>query len=166
MELSIRRIEKTDYSDLSEIYSFTSVTENTSQLPFLSSSNVEVLFESPNDYTLVAESEGKVIGHVTIFLSNKPRERHSASIAIAVHPEAQGKKVGEILLTNAINQADNWLNLLRLELEVYPDNEAALSLYKKVGFSLEGEKRCCTFKAGKYVNLLIMSRINFPNKNT
>ncbi|WP_426370320.1 GNAT family N-acetyltransferase [Pseudocolwellia sp. HL-MZ7] len=162
MKLNIRRFEQTDVKDLAEIYSYPSVTENTSQVPFLSSSDVEKFFQSPTDYILVAELDNKVIGHVSLILSNKPREKHSASLAIAVHPDSHGKGVGRKLLTEAINQADNWLNLLRLELEVYPENEAALSLYEKFGFQIEGEKKSCSFKAGKFSNLLILARLNMP----
>ncbi len=109
---------------------------------------------------MVAELDEKVIGHVSLLMTNKPREKHSASLAIAVHPDSHGKGVGRQLLAEAINQADNWLNILRLELEVYPDNESALSLYHKFGFKVEGEKKCCNFKAGKFVNLLILARLN------
>jgi putative acetyltransferase len=160
LKLNIRHFEPSDIKDLAEIYSYASVTENTSQVPFLSSRDVDKFFQSPTDYILIAELDDKVIGHVSLILSNKPREKHSASLAIAVHPDSHGKGVGKQLLAEAINQADNWLNILRLELEVYPDNEAALSLYQKFGFKVEGEKKCCNFKAGKFVDLLILARLN------
>lgn len=62
-------------------------------------------------------------------------------------------------MQEAINQADNWLNLVRLELEVHADNHGAIALYKGVGFELEGTKRLSTFKNGKYIDMLLMSRI-------
>jgi putative acetyltransferase len=160
LKLSIRHFEQSDIKDLAEIYSYASVTENTSQVPFLSTCDVGKFFQNPTDYILVAELDEKVIGHVSLILSNKPREKHSASLAIAVHPDSHGKGIGRKLVAEAINQADNWLNILRLELEVYPDNEVALSLYKKFGFEVEGEKKCCNFKAGKFVDLLILARLN------
>jgi len=160
LKLHIRHFEQSDLKDLAEIYSYPSVTENTSQVPFLSSGDVEKFFQSPTDYILVAELDNKVIGHISLIMSNKPREKHSASLAIAVHPDSHGKGVGRQLLTEAINQADNWLNILRLELEVYPENKAALSLYHKFGFEIEGEKKCCSFKDGKFSNLLLLSRLN------
>ena len=165
MNIKIRHFETSDTDDLAEIYSFQSVTENTSQLPFLSCNKVATLFDNADNYTLVAVTQTgtpnteKVLGHVTLFLTQKVRDRHSASLAIAVHPEAHGTGVGKLLMSEAINQADNWLNLIRLELEVHCDNTAAISLYQKNGFSVEGEKKLSTFKAGKYMNMLIMSRI-------
>ncbi len=34
--------------------------------------------------------------------------------------------------------ADNWLNLTRLELTVFADNERAVRLYTRTGFEVEG----------------------------
>ncbi|WP_299972917.1 GNAT family N-acetyltransferase [uncultured Pseudoteredinibacter sp.] len=158
--MKIRHLEEADFKDLHTIYSFQSVCENTSQKPFLSSESVSALFSGPGQYTLVAESEGKVVGHVTIFLNTKVRDKHSASLAIAVHPDYHGKGIAKVLMSEAINQADNWLNLIRLDLEVHADNLSAISLYKKVGFETEGTKRLSTFKNGQYIDMLIMSRID------
>ncbi|ENM5727827.1 GNAT family N-acetyltransferase [Vibrio mimicus] len=163
--MKIRRLEDFDYKDLHEIYSFTSVSENTSQLPFLSSSHISGLFSGSEQYTLVVELEGKVVGHVTLFLTSKVRDKHCAAIAIAVHPNSHGKGVGRFLMKEALNQADNWLNLVRVELEVHSDNLSAISLYEKVGFETEGIKRLSTFKSGRYINMLLMSRLH-PNYQT
>ncbi|PSW16375.1 GNAT family N-acetyltransferase [Photobacterium rosenbergii] len=159
MEISIRHYEKTDNGDLFDIYRLPEVTENTSQLPYLSSDTVAQLFDNPDNYTLVAEVDGRVVGHVTLFMTNKVRDRHAAFVAIAVHPSSQGKGVGRYLMEKAVEQADNWLNLIRLELEVHADNETACALYHKVGFETEGIKRLSTFKAGKYIDMVLMSRI-------
>jgi len=162
LKLLIRHFEQSDSKDLAEIYSYVAVTEQTSQVPFLSYRDIERFFQSPTDYILVAELDNKVVGHVSLLLSNKPRAKHVASLAIAVHPDNHGKGVGHQLLAEAINQADNWLNLLRVELEVYSDNDVALALYQKFGFKIEGKKKCCSFKAGKFADLLILARLNMP----
>lgn len=158
--MKIRCLEDFDSKDLHEIYSFTSISENTSQLPFLSSTCISGLFSGSDQYTLVAEIEGQVVGHVTLFLTRKIRDRHCAGIAIAVHPNCHGKGVGKSLMSEALNQADNWLNLVRVELEVHSDNLSAVSLYEKVGFETEGIKRLSTFKNGHYIDMLLMSRLH------
>ena len=158
--MKIRHLEEFDGKDLHEIYSFTSVSENTTQLPFLSSSQVSAIFSGSDQYTLVSEMEGKVVGHITLLLTNKARNKHSAAIAIAVHPDSQGKGVGKALMKEALNQADNWLNLVRIELEVHSDNLTAVSFYEKVGFEVEGKKRLSAFKNGRYTDMLLMSRIH------
>ncbi|MCK6264925.1 GNAT family N-acetyltransferase [Vibrio sp. ZSDE26] len=159
MEHIIRCLENTDTSDLAEIYSFQSVTQNTSQVPFLSSEKVASLFSNPDHYTLVAEYDSKVIGHVTLFMTTKVRDRHCSGVGIAIHPDFHGKGVGKSLMIKAIEQADNWLNLVRLELEVHCDNPTAVALYEKLGFEHEGTKRLSTFKHGKYSDMFVMSRI-------
>ncbi|MDH6025644.1 GNAT family N-acetyltransferase [Vibrio splendidus] len=159
MEIQIRHLEPTDNQDIFDIYRHSSVLENTSQKPFLSSDQVERLFGHSDHFTLVAEVSGKVVGHITLFMTTKVRDRHCAGLAIAINPEMHGKGVGKALMLEAINQADNWLNLVRLELEVHADNHSAIALYERVGFQLEGTKRLSTFKAGKYIDMLLMSRI-------
>lgn len=158
--MNIRQLEAHDNNDLFEIYSFQSVTEQTSQLPFLNAAKVTSLFSSLDQYTLVIEDNAKVLGHVTLFLSTKARQKHCAGLAIAVHPEHHGKGIAKKLMNEAINQGDNWLNLVRLELEVHCDNTAAIALYKRMGFQVEGTKRLSNFKAGKYIDMLMMSRIS------
>lgn len=57
----------------------------------------------------------------------------------------------------AVDLADNWLNLLRLELEVYTDNEPAIRLYERFGFEREGTKRRDAFRGGQYVDSYLMA---------
>jgi len=47
----------------------------------------------------------------------------------------------------------------RIELEVFVDNEAAIGLYRKFGFVVEGTLRRYAFRDGKYVDVLAMARI-------
>lgn len=160
MKLLIRHLESLDKPDICEIYSYSSVMEHTSQLQYMSTDAVASLFSSSENYTLVALYDSKVVGHITIFLSKKLRVKHCASLAIAVHPDIHGKGIGKALIKEAINQCDNWLNIVRLELEVHADNLIAISLYKSMGFEVEGTKRLSTFKLGRYIDTVIMSRIN------
>jgi L-phenylalanine/L-methionine N-acetyltransferase len=153
-------MELADNPDIFDIYSYASVMEQTSQLQYLSTDAVASLFNNPENYTLVAEYDSKVVGHITVVLSNKVRAKHCASLAIAVHPDIHGKGIGKALMKAAIEQSDNWLNLTRLELEVHEDNLSAISLYKRMGFDVEGTKRLSTFKSGRYIDTVIMSRIN------
>jgi hypothetical protein len=59
----------------------------------------------------------------------------------------------------AIDIADNWLNYHRLRLEVYTDNAAALALYRKFGFEVEGTLRQDAFRDGRYVDAYAMGRL-------
>lgn len=165
----IRSYEPDDFDALFEIYSARQVIEQTSQVPHLSTSQVRALLETTDAgaasrQTLVLEralpnGKNQVVGHVTLFMSNKPREKHCASLAIAVHPAHQGHGFGKQLMQHALDQADNWLNIVRLELDVYSDNKNAIALYQTFGFETEGCRRMASFKNGKYADLHIMARL-------
>jgi len=71
---------------------------------------------------------------------------------MAVRDEFQRKGVGTALLQAAVDMADKWLNLSRLELEVYSDHESAVRLYKRFGFAIEGTLIRYAYRAGQYVD--------------
>jgi putative acetyltransferase len=62
------------------------------------------------------------------------------------------------MMQAATDLADNWLNLQRLELEVYCDNEPAVGLYKKFGFQIEGTMKGYAFRAGECVDVYAKAR--------
>ncbi|CAG9000982.1 MAG: hypothetical protein CENE_02990 [Candidatus Celerinatantimonas neptuna] len=43
---------------------------------------------------------------------------------------------------------DSWLNIRRIEIEVYANNDAALCLYRKFGFKEEGYFKDFAFRQG------------------
>lgn len=71
----------------------------------------------------------------------------------------QGKGVGSRLLAAALDVADNWMNLHRVELTVYADNEAAQKLYRKFGFEVEGLMRDYAVRDGQFVDTVSMARL-------
>lgn len=66
------------------------------------------------------------------------------------------------LMVAAIDLADNWLNLLRLELTVWSDNKVAQHLYASQGFVHEGTHRAYALRNGRYQDALAMARLH-PN---
>ena len=74
----------------------------------------------------------------------------------------QGRGIGSKLLTAALDVADNWMNLHRVELTVYADNEAAHNLYRKFGFEVEGRLRDYALRDGVFVDTLSMARLRKP----
>ncbi|WP_133154143.1 GNAT family N-acetyltransferase, partial [Vibrio sp. 10N.261.49.E11] len=51
------------------------------------------------------------------------------------------------------------INIKRMELTVYTDNERAINLYKKFGFVIEGESAGFAFRNGEYVAVYHMARL-------
>lgn len=80
-------------------------------------------------------------------------------MGMGVHDDWQGKGVGTALMEAATDFADKWLNLLRLELMVYTDNQPGIRLYKKFGFEIEGRLRQVAFRDGQYVDVFYMGRL-------
>jgi putative acetyltransferase len=161
MSITIRRVEPTDYEALQRVYSGPRVVWGTAQLPYPS---VEMwrkrLAEPPEGiFGIVACIDGQVVGHLNIHTSpNRPRRRHAGQIGMVVHDDFQGQGVGTALLQAALDVADNWLNLRRMELEVYTDNEPAVRLYTRAGFVIEGTLRQYVYRDGQYVDVYSMAR--------
>lgn len=161
-KIIVRRAEPTDAEALRQVYTYPRVIWGTLQLPFPS---VELwrkrLAEPPEGmYALVACVEDQVVGNLGLHTSpNRPRRSHAAEIGMAVRDDWQGKGVGTALLQAAVDMADNWLNVARLELTVFVDNEPAIRLYKKFGFVVEGTLAKYAFREGEYVDVYVMGRL-------
>lgn len=160
-EIKIRRASPADAEAYVEIFSSPRVVWGTLQILYPSVEMWRKKLEPQDDIiALVAVVENQVVGLISLHLNpNRPRRKHAAGIGMAVHENWQGKGIGTALMQAAIDLADNWLNLMRLELEVYTDNEPALRLYKNFGFEIEGTMRQDSFRAGKYADVYFMARL-------
>jgi len=162
VQITVRRAEPNDYETLHRIFSGPKAVRGTLQLPLPS---VELWRKrlssmSENDYSLVACADGEVVGELSLHTSpTRWRVRHAGEIGMAVRDDRQGKGVGTALMEAALDLADNWLNLTRIALTVYTDNKAALALYKKFGFEIEGTHRRYAFRDGGYVDAYSIARI-------
>lgn len=161
-EIEIRAAEPSDYAAFQAILSQAKAVWGTLQLPFPSQAAWRKRLEEPSDgrYSLVACVEGEVVGNLGLIVASRsPRRRHAGEIGMAVHDNWQGRGVGSALIGAAIDLADNWLSLTRLELTVFIDNEPAIKLYKRVGFEVEGQLRRYAFRSGKLVDAYAMARL-------
>lgn len=160
--LTIRRAELGDYEAVYEMFKSPEVFAGTLQLPYPSREYWRKRIEANQEdvVCLVALVGERVIGLMCVeMFPNIPRRRHAGKIGISVHQEFHGKGVGSALLAAGVDLADNWLNLMRLELEVYADNEAAIRLYERYGFVYEGTLRQHAFRDGVYVDSNVMGRL-------
>ena len=159
--LEIRRAEPDDCDAIYEMFRSPRVYEGTLQLPYPSREQWRKrITENEGCYNLVAVSGEHVIGMLSVdTFPTRPRRRHVGRIGISVDEAWQGKGVGKALMQAGIDLADKWLNLTRLELEVYADNEAAIRLYERFGFEREGVLRQHAFRDGHYVDSIMMARL-------
>ena len=173
----VRRAEPSDAEAIHSTFFGPKAIGGTLQIPYASVETWRKRLSEfpPEDHLLVGTSASEVVanperlqhvGRLALHVASKvPRRRHTGNIGMAVRDDRQGRGVGTALMTAAIELADRWLNLQRLELSVYTDNLAAMALYRKFGFSIEGTCRAYAFRDGEYVDAYMMARLHpaFPD---
>lgn len=162
MNLAIRHATPADCEAIHRIFSGPKAIWGTLHVPFASpEAQRKWLTEpEPGRVLLLACHEADVAGILGLHThSDRPRRRHAAKFGMAVRDDLQGKGVGTALLKAALDLADNWLNLSRIELSVFTDNEPGVRLYKKFGFEIEGTQRRFGFRAGQFVDAYLMARL-------
>lgn len=163
MTITIRRTEPGDYEGIKEIFVCPNVIRGTLQLPFPSAEQWRKrLAESPEGmFSLVAcVDNDELVGQLSLgTFPHRPRRRHVGRIGMAVRDDWQGQGVGTALMQAALDLADRWLNLSRIELEVFTDNAPAVRLYEKFGFTIEGTLVDFAFRDGQFVDVYYMARL-------
>lgn len=160
-DIVVRRCEPEDYRAVHLVYSSPLAMAGTLELPFSSEQAWRDELARPRDdsFPVVACVGDEVVGHLALSVYMNPRTRHSGHFGIGVRDDWQGTGVGTALMEACVDLADNWLNLTRLDLRVYVDNEPAISLYKKFGFEVEGTHIRFAYRNGEYVDALVMARL-------
>jgi putative acetyltransferase len=160
LPVTVRGLRRDDVPALFEVYSCSGVIAGTLQMPFRSPEDLaqRLADAPPNLHRLVAEVDGKAVGSLTLD-TGRWRTAHLGRLGMMVHDAHQGRGIGTALLAAAVELADRWLGLQRLELEVYTDNAPALRLYQKFGFEIEGTKRRYALRDGVFVDAHVMARL-------
>ncbi len=112
---------------------------------------------SANSLFLVAEDDGRIVGHLTLQGGKRRHVRHAATLGITVAEEWRNRGVGRRLITDALHWARDGGVLTRIELFVFTRNTNAIHLYESCGFEVEGRRRHSTFRDGVYLDDLLMS---------
>jgi RimJ/RimL family protein N-acetyltransferase len=107
-------------------------------------------------WTIASADTDECLGHVGLYrIDHRVR---SAEFAIMLgHKPSWGQGLGKRVSAFVIDYGFDWLNLNRLELEVLASNKRAIALYEALGFRREGVKRQAQFKAGGYVDVILMA---------
>jgi RimJ/RimL family protein N-acetyltransferase len=107
---------------------------------------------------LVAEENEKIVGFLSGDRGFVNRIKHSCYLVIGILRDYARKGIG----TTLFQEMEKWARLNsieRLELTVMIHNEAAIKLYKKMGFRVEGLKEKSLRVDGKYIDEYYMSKI-------
>jgi putative acetyltransferase len=160
-EIRIRGAEPSDAEAIHEIYLCPRVFANTLQLPWRSFEQRRERLTTfhPDVHRLVGIADGRVVGELGLHLDQNPRRHNCAWMGMAVHDDYQGRGVGSALMAAMIELADGWLGVRRIELTVWTDNVAAIHLYEKFDFVVEGTGRQYAQRSGRLVDAHYMARV-------
>ena len=157
--VDIRPLQPSDRDELHGMYqSMSPEALRWSMAPYTEETIDRWIGNLSNLISLVAVHGGDIVGYASIQKFTHPRLRGTGELNIYLHQDYQGVGLGTaqmIMLMNAANEH----GLHRINLEVVADNEAAVRLFRKFGFTLEG-RRVDAYKAkdGALHDLLLMGK--------
>jgi len=168
MKLTLRRVKPADAAAIAEQFSDPDVFGGTLQLPFASEemwtqriAGMNPPAAGSNELVLAAVLDDQVVGLAGLHpVGPAIRRRHAMSLGITVAKASQGQGVGQALMTGLLDYADNWAQILRIELTVYHDNAKAIRLYERHGFEHEGVLKAYALRNGAYEDVVTMARLH------
>lgn len=116
--------------------------------------------ESEKGIYLVAEHDGKIVGHAFLEPLHLQSICHVAELSICVHHGWQGKGIGTALIKELIAWAKQSKTIEKIELNVRASNSRAIALYKKMGFVEEGRlKNRIKVNNNHYIDDVLMAQL-------
>lgn len=107
---------------------------------------------------VVAVNSWQLVGHLRLFPgSYGAKDRHVASVGLAVLAAYRGMGIGAALLQTALAWAPQ-AAFEKMEANVVSSNERSLRLFSRLGFGVEGIKRRQLRVGGQFVDEIIMAR--------
>lgn len=121
------------------------------------------ILEKKNPLTLFAEKNGKLAGMVTIIFAVSEKFRHIARFSgVYVKKEFRGQGIAKNMLSQALETAFAKEGVIKVKVIVNVSQEAAVALYKSLGFKEAGrmEKE---FKVGEnYYDAFLLENQKSP----
>jgi RimJ/RimL family protein N-acetyltransferase len=110
----------------------------------------------PHAAVFVAEDGGRIVGRLSLGRDQHPASRHVADLGLMVAASHRRQGIGTALLEAATEWARE-SEVTKLELHVFPWNEAAIALYESFGFTKEGYRRAHYRRGDDYVDAILMA---------
>ena len=118
---------------------------------------LKALRRFPHAAVFVAESDdGRIVGRLSLARDQHPASLHVADLGLLVAREHRRRGVGRELLAQAVEWAREQ-GVRKLELHVFPYNEAAIALYERFGFRREGYRRNHYRRGSEYLDAILMA---------
>jgi RimJ/RimL family protein N-acetyltransferase len=104
------------------------------------------------------KKNGQLIGYLAAYGGRYKRNRHSVYVITGILQAFTSRGIG----TSLFEELERWARekrIHRLELTVMIHNEAAIALYKKIGFEIEGRKQHSLVINGSYVDEYFIAKL-------
>lgn len=159
--MKIRPLEKKDLPYIYQQENSRKVMALWFQEAYTSFDELELLYDrhvlDQTERRFVVEDDKQFIGVVELMYIDG-LHRHT-EIKIIIHPDYQGNGYAQMAIKAGIEYAFKVLNMHKFYLYVDVDNDAAIHIYKKVGFIEEGILRGHFFAEGKYHDSMMMGML-------
>ncbi len=109
-----------------------------------------------NGVFILAKAKNRVVGWADITRGGEPRFSHRGWLGMGVLEEFRGQGVGTQLLEACIAQAEE-KGFEQINLSVFGTNIAAISLYRKFGFRIDGVQKNASKYNGQYTDIVLMT---------
>jgi RimJ/RimL family protein N-acetyltransferase len=110
----------------------------------------------PDAAVYVAEVDGELAGRLSLARDPNPASHHVADLGLMVDVRFRRQGVGRALLEAAVEWAPEH-GVAKLELHVFPWNEAAIALYESFGFEREGFRKRHYLRSDGYADAILMA---------
>lgn len=116
-----------------------------------------------NALVLVATCDGAIVGSLSFEGGRRQRTRHTGELGISVAGELTGQGIGRALMEELIAWAERSGVIRKLNLRTRTDNLAAIRLYERLGWVVEGRVTRDQCVGGTYSDTLFMGRAVDPS---
>ena len=117
-------------------------------------SRVKAAFQRDHAIGLYAEVDGVLVGMVGAGWSDRRKIRHVAEVyAVYVKPTHRGMGIGAVLMRRLLDELKALPQIKKVKLGVTASNEAAVTLYLRLGFEIVGRAKHALQVNGRYYDL-------------
>jgi RimJ/RimL family protein N-acetyltransferase len=112
--------------------------------------------DGKSELYIVAVIGREIVGSASIRRGLHLKNRHTASLGIGLRKDARGIGLGLAMMQVLIDWARS-VGIRKLTLGVFAPNKAAIGLYRRLGFTLEGRLKRQVILRGRPVDELLMA---------